>query len=282
MKLRCLWPAVLPALGMAVEIQVHGHRGARAVLPENTLPAFEYAIEAGADAIELDLAVTRDNVLVVSHDPVLNPAICSSPGGSPVIRQLTLAELRRWDCGSRKNPEFPLQKPVPGARIPTLDEVLALAGRGRFLFNIETKLSADTPEYAPAPEQFARLLVEAIRRRKLESRVMVQSFDFRTLHATKKLAPDIPLAALYGRGDRDLVSVAREAGAGIIAPHYSLVTAERVEAAHQAGLQVIPWTANDENVWEELVAAGVDGIITDDPAGLIRYLQRRGLRRRRR
>ncbi len=266
------------ALPAAAPIQVHGHRGARAVLPENTLPAFEYAIEAGADALELDLAVTRDNVLVVSHDPVLNRAICSSPGGSPVIGQLTFAELRRWDCGSRKNPEFPRQKPVPGTQIPALDEVLALAGRGGFIFNIETKLSVERPELAPPPEQFARLLLDAVRRRNLESRVMVQSFDFRTLHAMKRLAPGIPLAALYGRGDRDFVSVAREAGAGIIAPHYSLVTAGRVEAAHKAGLKVIPWTANDEQVWAALAASGVDGIITDDPAGLIDYLRRRGLR----
>lgn len=278
MDLRVLLLACV-ATAMAAEIQVHGHRGARAVLPENTLPAFEYAIEVGADAIELDLAVTRDNVLVVSHDPTLNPAICTSPGGSPVIRRLTLAELRRWDCGSLKNPEFPRQKTVPGAKIPTLDEVLALAGRGDFLFNIETKLSADKPELAPPPDEFARLIVEAVRRRKLESRVMVQSFDFRTLHAMKKLAPGIPLAALYSRGDRDFVSVAREAGAGIIAPHYSLVTPERVGAAHQAGLTVIAWTANDERVWQSLIAAGADGIITDDPAGLIDYLQRRGLRR---
>lgn len=277
MELRGLLLACV-ATAMAAEIQVHGHRGARAVLPENTLPAFEYAIEVGADAIELDLAVTRDNVLVVSHDPMLNPAICKSPGGSPVIRRLTLAELRRWDCGSLRNPEFPRQKPVPGAQIPTLDEVLALADRGDFLFNIETKLAADHPEYTPPPEEFARLVVEAVRRRKLESRVIVQSFDFRTLHAMKKLAPGIPLAALYSRDDRDFVSMAREAGAGIIAPHYSLVTLERVAAAHQAGLKVIPWTANDERVWEALVAADVDGIITDDPAALIDYLKRRGLR----
>jgi glycerophosphoryl diester phosphodiesterase len=281
MAVRGLLLACWSIVGMAAEIQVHGHRGARAVLPENTLPAFEYAIAAGADAIELDLAVTRDNVLVVSHDPTLNPAICTSPGGSPVIRQLTLAELRRWDCGSLRHPEFPRQNPVPGARIPTLEEVLALAARGDFLFNIETKLPAGKPELAPPPEEFARLVVEAVRRQRLESRVMVQSFDFRTLHATKKLAPEIPLAALYSRDDRDFVSVAREAGAEIVAPHYSLVTADRVRAAHEAGLRVIPWTANEEPLWARLVAAGVDGIITDDPAGLIDYLRRRGLRRTR-
>src|SRR5687767_3710442 len=118
----------------ADRVLVHGHRGARAVLPENTIPAFEFAIAAGADVLELDLAVTKDNVLVASHDPTINETICQ--GGKPgaPIRQLTLAELRAYDCGARKNPEFPKQKLVPGTRIPTLDEVLALAKRGTFDF----------------------------------------------------------------------------------------------------------------------------------------------------
>ena len=88
-------------------IQVHGHRGARAVLPENTMAAFEYAIDQGADAIEMDVVVTKDDVPVIFHDPILNPAICRSPGGSDAIRELTFAELRDWDCGSLINPRFP-------------------------------------------------------------------------------------------------------------------------------------------------------------------------------
>ena len=257
------------------QVLVHGHRGARAVLPENTIPAFEYAIEVGADVVELDLAVTRDNVLVASHDPVLSPAICRGPAGSRVIRELTIEELRRWDCGSMPNPEFPKQKPVAGARIPTLDEVLALASRGDFEFNIETKITPDQPQYTPPPGEFARLLVETIRKHNLESRVIVQSFDFRTLHAVKRLAPEIRLSALYGRGSRDFVSVARQAGAAIISPHHALVTPEKVAAAHAAGLQVIPWTANTPDVWDTLIAAGVDAIITDDPEALIRYLRQK-------
>ena len=99
--------------GPPPRIEVQGHRGARAVLPENTLPAFEHAIGAGADVLELDLAVTRDNVLVASHDPVLNPEICRGPKAGAVIRELTLEELRRYDCGSLRNPQFPRQQPVP-------------------------------------------------------------------------------------------------------------------------------------------------------------------------
>jgi glycerophosphoryl diester phosphodiesterase len=109
----------------------------------------------------------------------------------------------------------------------------------------------------------------------LERRVIVQSFDFRTLHAMKKLAPDIALAALYEGTPRDFVEIAKEAGAGTIAPNYRLVTPGEVRKAHAAGLKVVPWTANKPEDWKELTAAGVDAIITDDPAGLIEFLKRR-------
>ncbi|HZT31201.1 MAG TPA: glycerophosphodiester phosphodiesterase [Bryobacteraceae bacterium] len=266
-------------LKAAPRILVHGHRGARAARPENTLPAFEYAIAAGADFLELDVAVTRDDVLVVSHDPVFNPDICRAPGGSRVIRELTLAELRLWDCGSLHNPRFPSQQPVPGARIPTLDEVLDLAGSGAFGFNIETKSFPEHPELTPPPERFAALLLAAIRRRRLESRVVVQSFDFRTLAALRALAPEIRRAALDERGRCDFVSLAREAAeAQIVAPAFALVTPEKVRAAHAAGIEVVPWTANAAPAWDCLINAGVDGIITDDPAGLLAYLRERNLR----
>ena len=100
--------------------------------PENTIPAFEYAIGVGVDVLELDMAVTKDDVVVVSHDPLLNPEICKGPSASVPIRTLTLKELRQWDCGALKNPNFPRQQPVPGTRKPTLDEVLDLAPRGTF------------------------------------------------------------------------------------------------------------------------------------------------------
>ncbi|MGH9631938.1 MAG: glycerophosphodiester phosphodiesterase [Bryobacteraceae bacterium] len=262
----------------ASSVKVHGHRGARAVLPENTIAGFEYAIEAGADFVELDLAVTKDDVLVVSHDPVINAKICT--GGKPgaVIREMTFEELQRYDCGSLRNPDFPRQKPVPGARIPSLDQVLELASRGDFVFNIETKISADKPQYTPTPEEYARMLLDAIRKHKIESRVRVQSFDFRTLHEMKKLAPEIPLAALYSGKPEDFAAIAREAGAGIAAPHLSLVTKARVDAAHAAGVPVVPWTANTPEEWDRLIEAGVDEIITDDPAGLIEHLKKRGVR----
>ncbi len=247
--------------------------------PENTMPAFEYAIDAGVDAIEMDVAVTKDDVLVISHDPVLNHEICRSLTGSDVIRELTFAELKQWDCGSLVNPHFPNQTPFPGTRIPALEEVLSLATRGNFLFNIETKIFKDHPQYTPSPERFAEMLLTTIDRHKLRSRVIVQSFDFRTLVAMKKLAPDVRLAALVEDPKLvDFASVARGAGAQIISPDQALVTPSRVVAAHQAGLQVIPWTADTPAQWDALISAGVDAIITDDPAALIAYLKQKKLR----
>ena len=260
-------------------IQVHGHRGARAIMPENTLPAFEYAIQAGVDVLELDLAVTKDNVLVVSHDPLLSEVFCEGPAGSSrVIRELTLAELAKWDCGARPNPLFPKQKAVPGTKVPTLDQVLDLAPRGKFGFNIETKIARQNPEYTPDPETFSRLLVEAIRRHKVAARCIIQSFDSRTLLAAAKLAPAIRRSALLERPVPDMAAFAQQAQSGIVSPHYSLVTKDAVLKAHEAGLQVVPWTANKPADWDRLIEAEVDAIISDDPAALIAYLKSKGLR----
>jgi glycerophosphoryl diester phosphodiesterase len=272
---------MLPAAPAAAQprILVHGHRGARARRPENTIPAFQYAIEQGVDALEMDMAVTRDNVIVISHDPILQPPVCSGPAAKAIIHQLTLAELRKWDCGGTQNPRFSTQQTVPGTRMPTLDEVLALSVRGSFDYNIETKSFPANPEYTPPPEEFARLVLEQIRKHKLEKRIILQSFDFRTLVAMRKIAPEIRLSALTQNDQRDFAAIAAEAGkAGIISPEFHLVTPAKVEAAHKAGLQVVPWTANTEAEWEPLVTAKVDAIITDDPAMLIAYLKKKGLR----
>src|SRR5260370_1009167 len=134
------------------------------------------------------------------------------------------------------------------------------------------------PEYTPSPEKFARLVLECVRRHKLESRVILQSFDFRTLHAMKKLAPGIRLSALYEKGVDSFVDVAKRAGAQIISPDKELVTPEKVKAAHDAGLQVVPWTANTRAEWDALVAARGDAIIRHRPAPLIAYLKEKKLR----
>jgi glycerophosphoryl diester phosphodiesterase len=269
----------------AQKILVHGHRGARAAMPENTLPAFEYALAQGVDALELDLAVTKDNILVVSHDPELNAKICSGPAGLPhVIRQLTLAQVRDFDCGSKQNAEFPKQKTVPGTKVPTFDEVLMLAKKSKVDLNVETKIFPSKPELTPSPEEFAKLVIDAVRKHKMESRLILQSFDWRTLTAAKAIAPKVRLSALYPSGmsdaalKKDYISEAHALGFGIVSPHFRLTNKAEVEKAHKLGMQVVPWTANEAKIWDQLIEAKSDAIITDDPAALIAYLKQKGLR----
>jgi glycerophosphoryl diester phosphodiesterase len=285
-------------------VQVQGHRGAKASRPENTIPAFEFAIAQGVDALELDMAVTKDNVIVISHDPVLHPPVCTGPQPKAIIHDLTLAEVKQWDCGATRNHDAPKQQLVPGTRMPTLDEVFDLASKGTFDFNIETKtvpkrvsrpeaekllkqfkltpemekdvietITSVGPEVTPPPDEFARLVLEKIRKHHLEKRVILQSFDFRTLHAMNKLAPDIRLSALTSDQKRSFVEIAKEAGATIISPLFTTVTPEKVKEAHDAGLQVVTWTANRPDEWKRLVDAGVDAIITDDPEALTAWLR---------
>jgi glycerophosphoryl diester phosphodiesterase len=240
-------------------ILVHGHRGARAEVP-NSLLAFEYAISVGADFLELDVAVTKDDVVVVSHDPKLKPLVRAPRSGPVAIRDLAFADVLRR------------------AQIPTLDQVLDLSTSGPIRFNIEIKSFPRHPKWAPPPERFAGLVWQSIRVHKLEERVIVQSFDYRVLHAMDKLAPEIQLAALYVGRPKSFVAIAREAGTRIVAPHRALVTRAKVRAAHAAGIAVIPWTANRSAIWKRLIDDQVDAIITDEPAALIAYLEKAGRR----
>jgi glycerophosphoryl diester phosphodiesterase len=271
--------SLLSQAGSTQRILVHGHRGARARFPENTLPAFEYALQQGVDALEMDMAVTKDNVIVISHDPILETPVCTGPRNGAVIHTLTLAEVRQWDCGAVQNPNFATQKPIPGTHMPTLDDVFRLAYRGSFDYNIETKSFPEHPEYTPSPEEFSRMVLDKIREYKLEKRVILQSFDFRTLVAMRKLAPEIRLSALTETDTRSFTAITKEAGhAEIVSPYYKLVTPEKVAEAHTAGIQVVPWTVNNPADWDRLIEAKVDAIISDDPAALIAHLKQRGLR----
>ncbi|MBE7157672.1 MAG: glycerophosphodiester phosphodiesterase [Rhodospirillales bacterium] len=260
-------------------IAVHGHRGARAQRPENTLPAFRYAIAAGADALEMDMAVTKDDVIVISHDPMLESPVCSSPDeqGKALIRGLTFAEVEKWDCGAVPNPKFPTQTPVPHTPMPTLAQVLDLAAQGSFLYNIETKSFPEHPDYTPAPAQFVAMFYREVQKRNLQQRVILQSFDWRTLREMKKLDRRIPRSALTDSDRRSFVAIAQEAEATIVSPYFTLVTPAKVQEAHQAGLQVVAWTANKPSEWDPLIAAQVDAIISDDPAALLAYLRAKGL-----
>src|SRR5262245_28233170 len=197
--------AAAPARGFDLQ----GHRGAAGLAPENTLNAFARSLEIGVTTLETDLAVTRDGVLVLSHDSLLNPDIVRGTDGKwlaapgPAINSLTLEELKLLDIG-RLNPsskyarQFPDQKPADGERFPTLAELFELVEQSGkpVRFNIETKLSPDRPSDSPDPDAFAAMVVEAVREAGLSRRATIQSFDWRTLVAAKKLAPEIETVCL--------------------------------------------------------------------------------------
>jgi glycerophosphoryl diester phosphodiesterase len=263
----------------APKIQVHGHRGAASVRPENTMPSFEEAIRAGADYIELDVYATSDNHLVVIHDPAVNMAICQGGGGKRPIRSMTLAEVRQYDCGSLQQRAFPRVELAPGTRIPTLDEVFDLGKKHRNIrFNVEIKSSEKWKDYTPEPAEFCGMVAAAIRKHGLAKRVLVQSFDFRIVRAMKQAGPEFELAALYGPGERDFVDIAKETGVKMVNPNFKLVTEEKLKAAHAAGLRIIPWTIDTPDEWDRLLALGVDGLITNDPGALVSHLKAKGLR----
>ncbi|MFO0722698.1 MAG: glycerophosphodiester phosphodiesterase [Myxococcota bacterium] len=268
----------------AAALEIQGHRGARAARPENTLPAFEHGLEVGADVLELDLLVTRDDQLVIGHDPILNPEICLDPSGKPLagevlVRSLRLEELQRYDCGSLRHPRFPRQVLVPKTKMPTLSELFALVrarkDAARVRFNVEIKSVPGRPELGPPPEAFAKLLVDLLAKEKMSAQVVVQSFDHRTLREVHRLNKDLAISALTSDNYLDYVAIARGLGAKIISPDQLWITAEAVKELHAAGVRVIPWTANSEAEWARLIGLGVDGIITDDPEGLRRYLSAR-------
>lgn len=272
-------PAPLPTEeppAMTRAVQVQGHRGCRGLRPENTMAAFRHAIALGVDVLELDLGLTADGVLLVTHDPQINPKICRLTAKMPSnrYRDLTWIRVQTLDCGALHPPRFPEQRPQPGARIPRLEQVLDLLAEHPGLgANIEIKTDPEEPELTLPPARFAEALVPLLRRRELLDRVTVQSFDPRALEAVRGLEPRLRLAALVDELDEEEPMLARS-GARILSPKHTLLTAARVAAWQRRGLAVIPWTVNDPGRMRELIAWGVDGIITDYPDRLLALLDR--------
>jgi glycerophosphoryl diester phosphodiesterase len=300
----------------AQEIDVQGHRGTRGLMPENTLPAFARALSIGVSTLELDLAVTRDNVVVVSHNPRLNKEITRNKAGKwlredgAVIRETDYDDLKQYDVGainptSRYASRFPDQTAVDATPIPTLDQVFELVKRsGNTLvrFNVETKLYPQQPDLTPSPEIFVKLLLKVIQRHKMSGRVTIQSFDWRTLQVVQKLAPEIPTAYLsvaqpwldtlqYGKSgpspwlagfdiddfQQSVPRAIKAAGGRIWSPYHKEVTRKNIDLAHALGLKVKVWTPNNPARMKQLIAMGVDGIITDYPDRLRTVVQQLGL-----
>ena len=269
----------LPA--MAIDLQ--GHRGARGLLPENTLPSFERAIALGVTTLEMDVGVTRDGVVVVHHDRALNPDLARGPDGqyvrapTPTIHSLGFEELQRYDVGrlrpgSEYASRFPHQKPLDGTRIPRLSDVLALSGK--VSFNIETKIIPDAPGETLPPEPFARAVIAEVRKAGVEKRTTIQSFDFRTLKVVEREAPEIATAYLTSRRHPDPAPVA-QAGAKIWSPDYTILTAESVARARALGMKIVPWTVSEASDIARVLDLGVDGIISDYPDRVQQELKRR-------
>ena len=303
------WPAG------AADFDLQAHRGGRGLRPENTLAAFENAIRMGVTTLELDIAITAEGVPVVSHDPFLNPNITREGNGAwltgkgPRINALSLAQVQMHDVG-RINPALPYakafaeQRPIDGQVIPTLDSLFMLVKRlaaDKIEFDIETKVFPNEPDATPAPAEFVERLLSVIRAHGMVDRVMVQSFDWRTLAILGRVEPQmrrVYLTAQYpeydtlrdGRwtagmllkdhGDsvpRMVLAAAGLASGTVWSPAFAQLSAGQIKEAQALGLRVIPWTVNAVPQMAQLIDWGVDGLITDYPDRLRTLMAERGM-----
>lgn len=269
-------------------IDIQGHRGARALFPENTLEGFIAASALGVEAFELDLGLTADGVVVVSHDLALNPDLTRDASGAwlarrgPTIHSLTYAALLGYDVGrirpwSRTAFLFPDQVPREGSRIPTLAAVLAALPAARF--TIEVKTDPAHPSSTAAPDVLADAALAVIDAAGAAARVTLELFDWRVQHHIRKTRRDIRLAwltrpetirnaRLWWDGAAANGSVAERVaaeGGPVWAPDYHDLTEEKIQQAHSLGLLVLPWTVNRPADMHLLIAWGVDGLISDRP-----------------
>jgi glycerophosphoryl diester phosphodiesterase len=302
------------AVGPAQAFDLEGHRGARGLAPENTVAAFRRAIDIGVTTIETDIAVTRDRVPVISHNPNLVPELVRDSAGKwltapgPSIHSLTLEALRRYDIG-RVNPDtkyarqFPEQRASDGERFPTLHELLQLVANAPtpVRLNIETKLTPDNAGDTVDAATFVRVILDEVRAAKLVDRVTIQSFDWRSLVEVKHVAPEVPTSCLTiestgmntmapgadgrspwhaGLKDSDYASVpalVAAAGCSTWSMFWRNLTPALVADAHAIGLKVLPWTVDNPADMQRLIDMGVDGIITDYPGRLRDVMKARGL-----
>jgi glycerophosphoryl diester phosphodiesterase len=261
-----------------------GHRGCRGLLPENTIAAMLHALGLGISTLEMDVVVTKDKKLILSHEPFFNHEISTKPDGSPVteaeekslnIYRMDYETVKTYDVGMKPHPRFPRQEKLPAFK-PLLSKVLdavknymMTARRPYPFFNIETKCTASTDDlYHPKPAEFVELLMTLIRERQLEEQVIIQSFDIRSLQYLHEHYPSVKTALLVeGEENKDAGSQIKKLGftPTIYSPEFILVSPALIKSCHEKGVQVIPWTVNEKTEIEKLKEMGVDGIITDYP-----------------
>jgi glycerophosphoryl diester phosphodiesterase len=302
------------ATSAALGFDLEAHRGGRSLLPENTLPAFANALSMGVDTLELDLGITKDGQVVLSHDRHLNPDLARDGAGQyvaapgPLLHNLTLAEIQSYDVGqirpdSDYAKRFAAQRAIPGTRMPTLAQVFALvrkSGNTKVRLNIETKIDPTNPGDSVSPDKFVAILLDLLARERFEDRVMIQSFDWRTLQLVQKRTPRIPTVYLSVQSPEEstvfldkpsawtagfdpmkfggsVPKAVKAAGGHIWSPHYSNVDAASLAQAHELGLPVVVWTVNDKANMGRLIDLGVDGIITDAPDLLRQVMEQKNL-----
>jgi glycerophosphoryl diester phosphodiesterase len=311
-----LWIAGCTAMAPTAKqhFDLQAHRGGRGLAPENTLAAFSNAIDLGVTTLELDIGLTADNVVVISHDTSLNPDHTRDANGNwlapksgAAIRSLTLVQLQTYDVG-RLNPasdygkQFALQQPRDGERIPTLAALFAQvqargANAATVRFNIETKIDPNKPDETAAPEPMVRALLAVIDKAGMGGRVTIQSFDWRTLALVGQLAPQLPRAYLTTprtlkdsrwtagidpAGFASVPQMVRAASANapgpvIWSPAFADLTPAVIKEAQKLGLKVLPWTVNQRADMLRLMDWGSDDLITDYPDVLRDLMRERGL-----
>ena len=294
MVYRILFLTALTAIALSASGQyipkfdVQGHRGARGLRPENTIPGFLVAIDSGVTTIEMDVVITKDKQVVVSHEPWMSAAICLDPSGSPLqakeekkfnIYQMTYDEVRQFDCGSLENKDFPAQKKLLMPK-PLLSEVIGAVENHiksyasyEVDYNIEIKSSPDgDKKFHPPVEEFSDLVYDLVDQYLPLERIVVQSFDFRVLKYWHKKYPSIRLALLV-ENTKSIDSNLTKLGfkPSIYSPYFKLMSKEKVNYLHKQKIRVIPWTVNEVSEMLSLKGMGVDGFITDYPDRAKKY-----------
>ena len=261
-----------------------GHRGCRGLMPENTIPAMLKAIDLGVTTLETDAIITKDKKVILSHEPFFNHEISTKPDGTWVteaeekslnIYHMDYAEVKKYDVGLRVNPRFEKQqkiavvKPLLADMIDAVEQYCKDHKKTLPFYNIETKTQAATDEiYHPKPATFVELLVAVIKEKKIEDRVIIQSFDLRTLQYLHEHYPDFKTALLIEDFDKKTFALQlKDLGfiPTIYSPAFSLVTPLMVKQCRDAGIGLLPWTVNDRAKIIELKKMGVNGIISDYP-----------------
>lgn len=269
-------------------VDIQGHRGCRGLLPENSMIGFKKAMDLGAHTLELDVVISKDHKVVVSHEPFLNHEIALDLQGNPIpeseekkynLYQMTYDSIRQYDCGTKPHPRFPKQEKVKVTK-PLLSEVIEMAEaktKKSIRYNIEIKRKPSYDEvYAPKLEEFVRLVLEVVQKYDLGNRVNLQAFDLETLETIKKQAPNMKLALLVDEAE-DMKTKLEQLSftPEIMSPYYKLLTQENIKEYQRIyGMKVIPWTVNTAKDMQQLMDWNIDGIITDYP-DILRKLYRK-------